>query len=532
MSNLKLVTGTQMAEIDRRTIDAGVASGAELMERAGSRVVEVIREEWDGLDHLRVVVVCGKGNNGGDGFVVSRLLQSKGVLQRTFLTVSSDLIRGNAAHHLDLFQAGGGQVEPLASADDLERFDGALQDAELVVDALLGTGVRGAPRPELARVIDRVRACGRPVVAVDLPSGVDADTGRVPGACMRAAITVTFGLPKIGQMFFPGRDQCGVLRLVDIGFPASAIEPLQITTELLSEESVTRLIPRRPGDAYKGSCGAVAVVAGSLGMTGAASLTAQSVLLSGAGRATLGIPASLNDIMEIKLTEVMTRPLPEVRKHRCLGLRAMGDVTDLLVKKDCLALGPGLGRHRETVELIRRVVAMAQLPLVLDADGLNAFAGSVDILGGRTAPTILTPHLGEFARLAKVEKVDIAADPVAAASGFAATYQVVVVLKGAPTVIATPDGRTVVNPTGNPGMATAGSGDALAGVIAGFVAQGLGCAEAAQLGVYVHGRAGDIARDELGEWGLLAGDIAAAVPRAILEAVRAGQGTNRGAKNA
>ena len=527
MSNLKLVTGTQMAEIDRRTIDAGVASGAELMERAGSRVVEVIREEWDGLDDLHIVVICGKGNNGGDGFVISRLLHSKRARQRTFLAADPDMIRGDAKHHLDLFTAGGGQVEPLASDDDLELFDDALQDAELVVDALLGTGVRGAPRPELANVIDRIRSCGRPVVAVDLPSGVDADTGKVPGACIRASITVTFGLPKVGQMFFPGRDQCGVLRLVDIGFPDSAIDPLRVTSELLSEESVSRLMPRRPGDAYKGSCGAVAVVAGSVGMTGAASLTAQSVLLCGAGRATLGIPASLNDIMEIKLTEVMTRPLPEVRKHRCLSLRAIGDVTALLVKKDCLALGPGLGRHRETVELIRRVVAMAELPLVLDADGLNAFAGSVDILGGRTAPTILTPHLGEFARLAEAQKVDIAADPIAAASGFAVEHGVVLVLKGAPTVIATPDGRAVVNPTGNPGMATAGSGDVLAGVIAGFVAQGLRCDEAAQLGVYVHGRAGDIARDGLGEWGLLAGDIAAAVPKAMLEAVRTGQGTTQ-----
>ena len=525
MANLRLVTGSQMAEIDRRTIESGVASGAELMERAGVRLVEVIREEWDGLDDLEVVVVCGKGNNGGDGFVASRLLQSGGARQRTFLAAAPDLIGGDARHHMDLFLDGGGEVEPLASADDLAVFDGALLKTELVVDALLGTGVRGAPRPELARIIERVIACGRPVVAVDLPSGVDADTGKVDGACIRAAITVTFGLPKVGQMFFPGREQCGILRLVDIGLPDSAIDPLGITTELLSEESVSRLIPRRPGDAHKGSCGAVAVIAGSVGMTGAASLTARSVLLSGAGRATLGIPASLNDIMEIKLTEVMTRPLPEVRKHRCLALRAMGDVIDLLANKECLALGPGLGRHRETAELIRRVVAMAPLPLVLDADGLNALVGSVDILGGRTAPTVLTPHLGEFARLAQVQKVDIAADPVAHASAFAVAYQVVVVLKGAPTVVATPDGRAVVNPSGNPGMATAGSGDVLTGIIAGFVAQGVGCREAAWLGAYIHGRAGDLARDELGEWGLLAADIAEAVPRAILDAVRTGRDT-------
>ena len=521
MSNLKLVTGPQMAEIDRRTIDSGVATGAQLMERAGARVVEVIHEEWEGLDKLNVVVVCGKGNNGGDGFVVSRLLQSKGACPRTFLTATADQVRGDAAHHLELLQSHGGNLEPLATDDDIAGFEAALQEAELVVDALLGTGVKGAPRPDLAGVIERVGACGLPVISVDLPSGVDADTGRVPGACVRAAITVTFGLTKVGQMFFPGRDHCGVLRLVDIGFPDSAIEPLGPTPELLTEESAAGLIPRRPGDAHKGSCGSVAVVAGSVGMTGAAFLTAHSALRSGAGRVTLGVPASLNDILEIKLTEAMTRPLPEVRKHRCLSLRALGEVTDLLQKKDCLALGPGLGRHRETVELIRRVAIAAQIPLVLDADGLNAFAGSVDILGQRGAPTILTPHLGEFARLTRAQIADIAADPIAAASQFAADYQVVVVLKGAPTVIAGPDGWVMVNPSGNPGMATAGSGDVLAGVIAGFVAQGLGCPEAAHLGVYIHGRAGDLARDELGEWGLLAADIAAGVPHAMVDVVRA-----------
>jgi hydroxyethylthiazole kinase-like uncharacterized protein yjeF len=521
VSNLKLVTGTQMAEIDRATIDSGVATGAELMERAGARVVEVIHEEWDSLDNLHVVVVCGKGNNGGDGFVVSRLLHSKGARPRTFLAARADQVRGDAAHHLELLRAEGGDVEPLVSSHDMEVFETALQEAEIVVDALLGNGVKGAPRPELAGVIKRVAACRRPVISVDLPSGVDADTGEVPGACIKAAITVTFGLPKVGQMFFPGREHCGVLRLVDIGFPDSAIEPLGVTTELLTEESVACMIPRRPGDAHKGSCGSVAVVAGSVGMTGAAFLTAHSALRSGAGRVTLGVPSSLNDVMEIKLTEAMTRPLPEVRKHRCLSLRALGEVTDLLQKKDCLALGPGLGRHRETMELIRRVVAVAPLPLVLDADGLNAFAGAVDILGRRTAPTILTPHFGEFSRLAQTQIADIAADPIAAASRFAAEYEVVVVLKGAPTVIALPDGGVVVNPTGNPGMATAGSGDVLAGVIAGFVAQGLECAEAAQLGVYIHGRAGDMARDELGEWGLLAADIAAGIPPAMLDAVRA-----------
>ncbi len=518
--NLKLVTGAQMAEVDRRSIASGVVSGSDLMERAGRRVVEVINEEWDGLENLDVVVVCGKGNNGGDGFVVSRLLISKGSRVRTLLTGVLDQVQGDALHHLKLLTTSGGVVEPMTHQADLDVLKDAIEGADLVVDALLGTGVCGAPRGQMARVIEVVVAGRRPVVSVDLPSGVDADTGNVPGACIKAAITVTFGLPKIGQMFFPGRDQCGVLRLVDIGFPEAVVEQVPACAEVLSSEWAANKIPRRPGDAHKGSCGSVSVIAGSTGMSGAACLTAHTALLSGCGRVTLGVPASLNEIVEIKLTEAMTKPLPEVRKRGCLSLRAMGDITAMLEKKDCLVVGPGVGRHRETVELVRRTVQKAPLPVVVDADGLNALVGAVDILKQRRHETILTPHLGEFARLTGSEIDAIAADPLVAASDFATALGVILVLKGAPTVIALPDGRTVVNPSGNPGMATAGSGDVLAGAIAGFTAQGLGGADAACIGVYFHGKAGDLARDELGEWGLLAGDIARALPRAIVAAVR------------
>ena len=288
----------------------------------------------------------------------------------------------------------------------------------------------------------------------------------------------------------------------------------------MSAEGLGPLIPRRRGDAHKGSCGAVAVVAGSVGMTGAAALAADAALRSGAGRVSLGVPASLNDIFEVKLSEVMTVPLPEVRKRRCLSLRALGEVRVLLQRADVLALGPGLGRYRETVELVRRLVLETELPLVLDADGLNAFAGVADLLRERSAPSVLTPHVGEFARLSGLDKEQITAAPIEVARDFAAATSTTVVLKGAPTVVALQDGRVAVNAAGNPGMATAGSGDVLTGVIAGLIAQDVDCEVAACLGVYLHGRAGDRARDRLGEWGMRAGDIAAEMPAALVDTAR------------
>ena len=515
MQLAKLVTGREMAEVDRRTIAEAGIPGAELMERAGAEVVAAIGARWDGLAGLQTVVLCGKGNNGGDGFVVARLLREGGAVARVFLAVDRQAVQGDAAYHLQRYEQTGEKVEALGA--DMAPLDSAIAAADLVVDALLGTGLQDAPRPEIARVIERVRAGKRPVVAVDLPSGVAADTGRVQGACVQATLTVTFGLAKIGQIFYPGRSYCGTLHLADIGFPQEIVDSTSTTAELLSGEDLGRLLPQRRGDAHKGNCGSVAVVAGSVGMTGAAALTADAALRSGAGRVSLGVPASLNDILEMKLSEVMTRPLPEVRKHRCLSLRALGEIRNLLQRADVLALGPGLGRQRETMELVRRLVAETRLPLVLDADGLNAFAGAADLLKGRSRPLILTPHVGEFSLLSGLAKQEIIDAPIAVARDFAQTYGLILVLKGAPTVVALQNGRVAVNSSGNPGMATAGSGDVLTGIIAGLMAQGIDAEIAACLGVYIHGRAGDCARDQLGEWGMRAGDIVAEVARALVE---------------
>ncbi len=517
---VKLVGGREMAEIDRRTIREKGIAGADLMERAGRAVYKAIEAQWEGLDGLSVVVVCGRGNNGGDGFVVARLLCQAGVPVRIFLIAERAAVEGDAAVHLERLEKAGGEPESLLDEAGLNGLDAALKKADLVVDALLGTGIRGAPKPAVGKIIECIVQSQRPVVAVDLPSGLDAETGKVHGACTRAVLTVTFGLPKLGHMFYPGRSFCGLLDLVDIGFPPEIIAESPSANYLLTTESMTQLIPRRSGDAHKGTCGSVTVVAGSVGMTGAAALTADTALMAGAGRVTLGTPGSLNGILEVKLTEVMTRPLPELKKRRCLSLRALGEILNLCENTSCLALGPGLGRHAETAELVRRLVNQVEQSMVVDADGLNALAGYTDILKERTQALVLTPHVGEFVRLTGLDKREILENPHEQARLFAQSHGVTLVLKGAPTLIATAAGEVLVNSTGNAGMATAGSGDVLTGLIAGLIAQGLKSVEAACLGVFLHGRAGDLVRDQLGEWGMKASDISRAVPQAILDVYR------------
>jgi len=504
-----------MTAIDRHTIEHGGISSAELMERAGARVIETLVERFHGLQGLRVAVVCGKGNNGGDGFVVARRLLEAGVAVDIFLGVARADVVGEADSLLRRVEQAGGEAVPLPI--DVDAASAALSRSDVVVDALLGTGLQGVPRADQVSVIDAMNGCSVPVVAVDLPSGVDAGSGKVAGVAVRATVTVTFGLAKRGHLFAPGRGHCGALELVDIGFPEDAIEACGGTVFLLTADGVASLLPTRTSDAHKGNCGSILVVAGSMGMSGAAALASDAALRSGAGKVTVAVPASLHDILEVKLTEVMTRPLPEVRRRRCLSLRALGDIIELLPAADVLAIGPGLGRYRETGDLVCRLLRRRDLPpVVIDADALYAIGDGEGLLGpGR----IVTPHVGEFSRLMGLTPEKIRAEPVKRSVEFAVRHGVVVVLKGGPTVVAAPDGRAFVNPTGNPGMATAGSGDVLTGQIAALLGQGCEPLDAAVSGVYLHGLAGDLARDEFGESGLRAGDVLERVPRALLKVV-------------
>jgi len=514
-----------MARIDRRAIGSGTP-GIDLMEAAGRGAARVLQGLTGGLAGRSLAVLCGKGNNGGDGFVLSRLATAAGAGVRTFLFARRADVRGDAQAHLRLAEDAGCRIHEVTAPAGLAAVESALQGSDAAVDALLGTGIQGGARGITAQGIELLSraACDR--LAIDVPSGLDADTGRAVGPCAAATATATFGQPKIGQFLYPGRNLCGALHLVDIGLPDVAVAAEPPDTYLSGVLGGASLLPVRKPQAHKGDCGRVLIVAGSVGLTGAAALSARAAVVSGAGLVTVGVPESLNDVLEVKLTEAMTHPLPEVKKAGCLSLRSHGEIRRALGGADCVALGPGLRTHRETVELLHRLLPDIVIPAVLDADALNAFAGEPSAFLELGAPAVITPHPGEFCRLTGEDLQTVLDDPLAAARGLAAAAGVVVVLKCAPAVVACPSGVAYVNPSGNAGMATGGAGDVLTGLIASLVGQGLPVEEAATLGAYLHGLSGDLAAEALGQAGVAAPDLVTWLPTAE-KRVRAGQDTGR-----
>jgi len=520
---MKLVTSSQMRNIDKKTIEGIGILGLELMEKAGKGTALVAKEMLGGPENKAVVIFCGGGNNGGDGFVVGRHLSQWGAQVEFFLTAKRNEVRGDAktnlekAVDLDL---------PIVEILKKEGVPSRIK-ADLIVDALFGTGFTGEIGGYVKDVVEKINTSGIPILSVDIPSGLHADTGEFSGPCIKATRTATIALPKIGHFFFPGKEMSGKTSVMDIGVPQSVVDEEKINLNLITEEEVRQMIPKRTGDAYKGTCGRVVLIAGSTGMTGAAVLASLSCLKAGAGMAILGTPKTLNEIMEMKMTEVMTKPLPDVRKKGALALRGLGEIRELLKWGECSAIGPGLGLHFETIELVQRLVSKLKMPAVIDADGLNALAKDVSILKECEAPLILTPHIGELSRLNRVPTSEIAKDRIRYASEFAKEYNCVLVFKGAPTIISEPGGQTYVNPTGNAGMATAGSGDVLTGIIVGLLAQMLMLnkgkeirkimVDSACAGVFIHGLTGDLAKDEKGEMGMIAGDMMEQIPAAFVE---------------
>jgi hydroxyethylthiazole kinase-like uncharacterized protein yjeF len=522
---MKLVTSSQMRNIDKKTIEGVGIPGLELMERAGKGVAEVAKEMLAEVKNKKVAIFCGRGNNGGDGFVVGRYLSQWGADVKFFLSIKKEELKGDAKTNLEKALSLSLPVVEVLNEKEIPPHI----EAHLIVDALFGTGFDGEIAGYIKEIVERINSSGIPVLSVDIPSGLHADTGEFTGVCVKANRTVTMALPKIGHFFFPGKDVSGKVSVVDIGVPPHVIEEENIILNLITEDEVKRMIPKRPGDAYKGTCGRVVLIAGSTGLTGAASLASLSSLRAGAGMAILGIPKTLNPIFEIKLTEVMTKPLPDVKKKGALALRGLGEIRELLKWGDCCAIGPGLGLHFETIELVRRLVSKLKMPAVIDADGLNAIAKDASILKECKAPLILTPHIGELSRLNRVPTSEIAKDRIRHASYFAKEYNCILVFKGAPTIISEPSGQTYVNPTGNAGMATAGSGDVLTGIIVGLLAQTLMLKKGEDVkkimldstcaGVFIHGLTGDLAKEERGEMGMIAGDMMKKIPEALLKVV-------------
>lgn len=511
---MKVVTSEQMRRIDRRTIEQIGIPGIVLMENAGRAVADLVCE-MKGSSDGSVFLFCGKGNNGGDGFVAARHLHQRGYDVQIYLLARREDLRGDARTNADIAFSIGLPIFEIPTRDRILSLDWRWERVSVIVDAILGTGAKGAPEEPAATCIELINSSGRPVVSVDIPSGLDPDTGRVEGSCIRAKATVTFAFPKIGLLLYPGAENVGDLRVADISIPEAAWRDMDdLKVELVEERMVGDLIPIRKPDMHKGEAGRVLVIAGSRGLTGAAAMCSLAAARSGAGLVTLLIPESLNPILEVKLTEPMTFPLPETDSGT-LSLKGLDTILELCDGADVVAIGPGLSRNPETSELIRRVLRESGKPMVVDADGLNALEGDPSPIISREGPTVITPHPGEMGRICGIPTRDIQMDRIGVATGFASKWGVVIVLKGARTITADPSGRAFINPTGNPGMASGGMGDILTGLIAGLIGQGLKPLEAAVLGTYIHGFAGDMAAKEIGDRGILATDLLDRIPRSF-----------------
>jgi hydroxyethylthiazole kinase-like uncharacterized protein yjeF len=508
---LPVVTADEMRKIDRATIDKYVP-GIELMENAGRGVADAIKARWKPKKSPHVAIICGKGNNGGDGMVIARVLTKYGYSVKTFLLGRSKDLKGDALTNYKRCRRGKIRVKEVA-AGNIEELETAVAGAYLVVDAVFGTGFSGVPKGIYAASIDAMNEATSPIVAVDMPSGVDSTTGEAANA-VQADLTVTMGLPKRGHVLYPGKALSAEISVVDIGIPADVVTAHDPGVYFMHPEDIGGALPQRAPDAHKWSCGHVAAVCGSTGMTGAAALTSRSALKAGCGLVTLAVPARLNNILEIKLTEVMTLPVPDTRGGS-FALKAEAQIGKLIERANAVAIGPGLSLDPETQQLVRRLIPKVGRPCVLDADGLNAFAGRSKKLKGLDFPLVVTPHAGELSRLTGMDRETILKDRIGSARSVAAHLGLVIVLKGAPTVVGEPSGGIYVNPTGNQGLATAGSGDVLTGIIAGFLAQGLDAVPAACCGAYVHGLAADMLLESIGHFGFLAGDVEDMIPMAM-----------------
>ncbi len=509
-----LVTADEMQAMDRQTIESFGLPGRILMENAGRGATGMLLELLPDIRQQKIGIMAGRGNNGGDGFVMARYLSQGGGNVTVFLLTEASQVKGDAAANLKLLASIGVEVVELPDEGCFHEYSPILGNVQVWVDAILGTGLRSEVTGFYRTVIDFMNRTARPIFAVDIPSGLDADTGQPHGICIRAAATATFAFAKTGHLLYPGVEFTGRLGVVDIGIPSCIRERINPRQMLITPDLVRKgLIPRK-ADAHKGDTGHLMVVAGSTGKTGAAALCSLAAMRAGAGLVTLGVPASVNGVLEQLLTEVMTAPLPEIVSGR-LSEAAGETILKLMEGKKGLAVGPGLDRAETTKALLLQILPEIAVPMVIDADGLNLLADAADIWKQIQAPVILTPHPGEMARLTGMDVGNIQKNRVACARRFAEELGVHVVLKGAGTVVAHPDGTVHVNATGNPGMAVGGMGDVLTGIIAGLLVQGYDPVFAATAGVYLHGYAADLVAAVDGQTGYLAGQVAAALPRAL-----------------
>lgn len=510
---MKLATAAQMRELDRRAIEEHRIPSIDLMERAAAEVAQAALDALpDKPQKCRAAVFCGAGNNGGDGVGAARLLFLMGLKVRVFLVGDYQRLTPDAMEETGRLSECGVELEDFDPGDKSQA--AWARGCQVVIDAVFGVGLSRdiAPESKYAAAVDLMNSCKGTVIAADITSGVEADTGSVLGRAVKADRTVTFSLAKIGQFAGDGALLSGSVTVHDIGVPAALVRETVCPVQTVGADFAREALPPRKPDGHKGDFGKVLVVGGAVGYTGAPYLTASAAVRSGCGLVYLGVPESIWEIETVRCVSAMPFPLADRRGG--LSRRALPELLERLEGCDVLALGPGLGRRESTRQLALEVLRQTEKPVVLDADGINALEGHIDILDSRRGRvTILTPHGGEFARLGG----DAAGDPVGAARAFAREHGCVLVLKGHRTVTAGPEGNALVNTTGNSGLAKGGSGDVLTGLIASLLAQGAGPVMAAAGGVWVHGRAGDLAAQALTEYCVTPEDVAAAFPKVFLE---------------
>lgn len=514
---MKLALSAEMKKIgDHATHKYGIP-GIVIMENAGKVVVDEVIKMGERYQHI--LVVCGTGNNGGNGFVIARHLLNL-YKDITVVVVGSERnIEGDALENLDILRKLATPIEYVSDLSHLGALEKRVRENEMVIDALIGIGIHGDVAPLQEGVIKCINEFSKYTLSVDIPSGINGSTGEVMKSAIQADKTVALVLPKIGNVLFPGSDYNGELLIKGIGIPDQIIEEIQLKYKILSEDEIVGKIPKRRPNTHKGDYGKANVIAGSQGLTGAAILTCRAALRTGLGLLKLYIPESLNLLITTSVPEVVTIPLQEMRKGT-IGLNHINRIIEDTEHATVLAIGPGCGNTTELAEMVRRILLEVDKPVVIDADGLNALARNISWLGNKKAQVVLTPHPGEMARLTGLTPAEINRHPIEVARDFATKWQVVVVLKGSRTIIATPEGLVYVNVNGNPGMATAGTGDILTGMITGFIAQGLTPIDAVLVGVYLHGLSGDLMAEMKGERGLLASDIVEGMTYAFKQLAR------------
>lgn len=511
---MKVLTSQQMKAIDRKAIKELGIIGPILMENAGLQIFQAIVERFPDIRKEKITIIAGKGNNGGDGFVVARHLFNLGCDPQVLLVGKKSEVRGDAALNLGIAEKIGIKIKEIYSPRVWYNWKRHLHGSTIIVDAVFGTGLTKPAAGMYATVIKDINKVEAFKVAVDIPSGLSSDTFRIIGPCVKADLTVTLAAPKIAHVFPPAEEYVGELVVGDIGMPGFLFEDEELKLELIERQQIQEHFAARKRDSHKGTFGHLFILSGSIGKTGAVSMAAKAALKMGAGLVTVGTPESCLPMIARSMVELMTEPLPETDKGT-LSVDALERILALIEGKDALMLGPGISTHPSTAELVLSLLPQVEVPVMIDADALNILASKPQLLKSIDQPAVLTPHPGEFARLTDLKTKDVGENKLELVPRFAQEYGVYIVLKGYRTLIAPPDGYVYVNPTGNPGMATAGTGDVLSGMIASMMIQEDNLLEAILSAVYAHGLSGDIGAEKMGERALTAGNLITHLPSAL-----------------